>query len=355
MVDRRLTQRWVLAATILGSSMAFIDGSVVNLALPALQAEMDATIADAQWVVEAYALFLSALLLVGGSLGDRLGRRRIFTLGTAIFGGASLVCGLAPDIATLIGARGVQGVGGALLVPGSLALISANFSDRERGPAIGLWSGFSAMSAGLGPILGGLLVDYFSWRWAFFVNIPLALGVVAISAWRVPESRDPDTTGHLDWLGATLATAGLGGVVYALIEWQAPRAGYGVLGGTFAGGVAALVAFAIRERRCPNPMMPLDVFASRTFSGANVLTLFLYAALSGVLFFLPFNLIQVQGYTTTEAGAALAPFIVLMFLLSRWAGGLVDRVGGRLPLIVGPLVVAAGYTAMAQEVKRATK
>lgn len=340
--------RWVLAATILASSMAFIDGTVVNVALPFLQTSLNATAIGIQWVVEAYSLFLSALLLVGGSLGDRYGRRLIFNIGVVVFALASVGCGLAANIEQLIAARAVQGIGGALLVPGSLALISSCFDEKERGKAIGTWSGFSAMTTAIGPVLGGWLVEHVSWRVVFFLNIPLALAVIVISVARVPESREEELQGRqLDWLGAALATLSLGAIVYGLIE--SPRLGFSnpVVLATLVGGVVSLVMFIWHEARAKNPMVPLGLFRSKDFAGANLLTLLLYAALSGMMFFFALNLIQVQGYSATAAGAALLPFIVIMFSLSRWSGGLFDRFGPRLPLIVGPMISAIGLALFA--------
>jgi EmrB/QacA subfamily drug resistance transporter len=334
--------RWILAATILASSMAFIDGTVVNVALPALQTNLNATAVDVQWVIEAYALLLSALLLVGGSLGDHYGRRRIFLLGVMIFAFASGACGLAGSIHQLIGARAFQGLGAALLVPGSLAIISNSFSEQERGRAIGLWSGFSAITTAIGPVLGGWLIEHVSWRAVFFINLPLALAVVLISLRHIAENSDRERT-RVDWFGAVLAALGLGALVYGLIE--SSQAGFNdrsvVVALTL--GVVILILFAFVESRVPAPMLPLTLFRSRTFAGTNLLTFFLYAALGGTLFFLPLNLIQVQRYSPTAAGAALLPFILLMSLLSRWSGGLVARYGPRLTLIVGPVITALGY------------
>lgn len=337
----------MLAAAILGTSMAFLDGTVVNVSLPALQAAFHASVADVQWIVEAYALTLAALLLVGGSLGDIFGRRRVFVTGVGIFAAASAVCGLSQSIGTLICARSIQGVGAALLVPGSLALITALFPEETRGRAIGTWSGFTAMTATAGPVLGGWLVEHSTWRWIFFLNLPLAV-MVFLLCLRVPESFNKEASHRVDWAGGALATLGLFGVTYALIEWpHRDPARSSLLVTTAVVGVAGLVAFLVVELRSRAPMLPLGLFRSRNFLGGNLLTLFLYAALGGVMFFFPMNLIQIRHETATRAGAAFLPFIVIMFGLSRWAGGLVDRFGSRIPLTVGPIITGCGYVLMA--------
>jgi EmrB/QacA subfamily drug resistance transporter len=333
---------WVLAATILASSMAFIDGSVVSVALPALQSDLGTSLRGSQWVVNAYMLTLGALILVGGGAGDRYGRRRIFSLGIVVFTAASVGCGLAPNVEWLIAARAVQGIGGALMVPESLAIISATFPEAERGRAIGTWAGFSALTTALGPVLGGWLVDTSSWRMIFFVNVPLGVLAFVLTSWHVPESRDDEAPHSVDWRGGVLATAGLGALAYGLTaasdrEWSDP-----LVVGAMLGSVLLLIAFVWWEMRAPAPMMPLQLFRSRQFSGANAVTLVLYFAIGGALFFVPFNLIGVEGYSAMDAGASFLPFTLIMGVLSRWSGMLTERYGARLPLIIGPIIVAAG-------------
>ncbi len=338
--------RGALAATILGSSMAFIDGSVVNVALPAIGERLSADTASLQWVVNAYLLLLGALVLIGGAAGDRFGRRRVFRIGIVGFALASVGCGLAPNAGTLIAMRAAQGAAAALLVPSSLAILGASFSGAERGRAIGTWAGFGALTAALGPVLGGWLVDTVSWRAIFFLNVPIAIATLWLAARSVPESRDPSPRG-LDFAGAASVAAGLALLTWALTEAQ-PR-GFGdarVLVALVA-GVALLGAFLFVEARARAPMMPLALFRSRDFSGANLLTLLLYFALSGALFVLPFELIGSRGYTTTQAGAALLPLPVVMGALSAQAARLAERAGARLLLTAGPIMAGCGFALLA--------
>jgi EmrB/QacA subfamily drug resistance transporter len=325
--------------------MSFIDGTAVNVALPVMQHDLHASSAQLQWVVEGYSLFLSALILIGGSLGDLFGRRRIFALGIVVFGCASFLCALSSRIEFLIAARCLQGIGGAMATPGSLALISSAFSGAERGRAIGTWSGFSSITAAAGPLLGGWLTQIGSWRWVFLINLPLTL-VVLYALVHVAESRDDQAERRIDVGGACLATLGLGALVYGLIGLQ----GGALDGPSLAVAIAGLVTlagFVLLEGRVRDPMLQLALFKSRAFSVANAYTVLLYAALGGSLYFIPFNLIDVQGYTPAEAGAALLPFILIMFALSRYSGGLVARLGPRRPLVLGALLAAAGFVMFA--------
>ncbi|MEO8610498.1 MAG: MFS transporter [Chloroflexota bacterium] len=337
------TERWVLIATILASSMAFIDGSALNVALPTLQRDLNIGGSALLWVVNGYALFLSALILVGGSLGDLYGRKRIFTIGIAVFSLASLACGLSPSVEFLILARAVQGVGGALMVPGSLAILSASVSGERRGRAIGTWSTFSTLTTLGGPILGGALAQAGLWRAVFFVNLPLAAIALYILRRYVPESRDEAGARQLDYPGAILATLGLAGITFGFI--QAPDLGLTSPLILFAliGGLVALIAFVVVESRSSHPMVPLKLFRNRTFSGTNALTLFLYAALSGVLFFFSLNLIQIQGYPPNLAGFTFLPFGLLLAVMSRSTGSLADRIGPRILLTVGPAIAGIGF------------
>jgi EmrB/QacA subfamily drug resistance transporter len=344
--------RWVLAATILGSGMTFIDSTVVNVVLPVIGTQLQASPAQLQWIVEAYLLFLTSLMLLGGSLGDRYGRRRLFIAGTVLFAAASAWCGLASGVTQLIAARALQGVGAALLVPGSLAIISSSFSDRERGAAIGAWAAGTSIAAGGGPVLGGWLVEHLSWRWIFLINLPLAVVTIWIAATHLAESGERDRGCPLDWRGACLATTGLASLVFGLVHAGSQGLGAPLVLATCAIGVALLATFGFVEWRLERrsgagaAMMPLSLFSSRAFTGTNVLTIFLYAALSMVFFVLPFTLIERHGYSVLQASSALLPFVLVMFVMSRWAGGVADRYGPRLPLVSGPLIVAAGYLLM---------
>ncbi len=340
------TAGWVLLAAILGSSMAGIDGSAVNVALPVLQRDLHAPSGAMQWVIEGYSLFMSALILVGGSLGDRFGRRRMFMLGVLIFAVSSAACAASLTITELVIARCVQGVGAALMIPESLALISSAFDEKQRGQAIGTWSGFSAITMAIGPLLGGWFVQAFTWRLVFIINLPIAAVILIVCSRFVPETRDPSDNAPVDWIGATVATIGLGLLTLGFIDLQTARADpLGIA--TVVAGALMMVAFVYVERRSPAPMVPLSIFSSRDFTIANLYTLLLYAGLMGSFFFVPFNLINVQGYTPTQAGAALLPMILLMFASSRWSGGLVARVGARIPLTVGALVAACGFVLFA--------
>jgi EmrB/QacA subfamily drug resistance transporter len=332
---------WVLAIAVLGSGIAFLDGTVVNVALPDIGRDLDASTSSLQWVLNGYLLTLASLILLGGALGDRHGRRRVFVVGVGVFTVASLLCAIAPNAELLVVARLLQGVGGALLTPGSLAMIEASFRRDDRARAIGAWSGLGGVATALGPLLGGWLVEAVSWRAIFLINIPLGLLVIALAGRHVPETRDPMAHGRLDFLGATLAALGLAGTTYALIE--GPGDGMSVqIAIAAVGGLGALVAFLVVERRSQNPMMPLDLFRSRQFSAANVVTFVVYAALGG-FFFLFVAFLQISlGYSPIASGAASLPVTALMLALSARSGALAQRIGARIPLSVGPLVIALG-------------
>ena len=336
--------RWVLLAAVLGSGIALLDATVVNIALPTLGRELDADLADLQWTVNAYVLSLAALILLGGSLGDRFGRRRVFVIGTVWVGVASLLCGLAPDVEALIAARALQGVGAALLTPGSLSLLQASFVPGDRARAVGAWSGLGGIAAAVGPFVGGLLVEV-SWRLVFLINLPLCVVVVVVALRHVPESADPDASPRVDVAGAVLGALGLAGVTYALVAAGERGASTGVLASGLA-GVAGLIGFGLVERRSAHPMLPLGIFASRQFSAANAVTFAVYAALGGVFFLLVVHLQVVAGYSPLAAGTSLLPVTVLMLVLSARAGALAARTGPRLPMTVGPLLCAAGVLLM---------
>ena len=337
--------RWLIAIAVLGSGIAFLDGTVVNVALPEIGRDLDASTSALQWILNGYLLALASLILLGGSLGDRYGRRLIFVLGVGLFTAASLLCAIAPSAEVLIAARIVQGVGGALLTPGSLAMIEASFRPEDRSRAIGAWSGLTGVAAAIGPLVGGYLIDAVSWRAIFLINLPLGLFVMAMAPRHVPETRDPTATGRIDLGGAALAAIGLAGTTYALIEAPERGASALVIAAAVA-GVAALVAFLMRERSTPNPMMPLDIFRSRQFSSANLVTFAVYTALGG-FFFLFVSFLQISlGYSAIEAGAASLPVTALMLVFSARAGALAQRIGPRIPLTVGPLLIAAGMLLM---------
>jgi EmrB/QacA subfamily drug resistance transporter len=338
---------WVLVGTILASAIAFIDESVVNIALPAMEKDLGTTVAVIQWVVSAYELCLAALLLIGGAAGDRYGRRLAFVIGITIFAGTSLWCGLAGDVAQLLAARAAQGIGAALMIPCSLAIIGATFNEAERGKAIGTWAAVTSLAAAVGPLLGGWIVDHATWRAIFLINPVLAVPTIWIALRHIPESRDPRASGALDWLGAVLSFAGLGLLVFGLIALPSWGWRNVTVLASIAVGITLLAAFVAAEMRAAHPMMPLRLFRSPMFSGVNLLTLLLYTALGGAFFFLPFNLMQVHGYSATIAGASFLPFTIVMGSLSRWSGGLIDRVGARLPLVVGPAICAVAYALFA--------
>ena len=332
---------WIIAAASLGSGMAFLDSTILNVALPALQSDLGASVQAVQWTYGAYALVLSALLLVGGTLGDRFGRRRVFVLGATIFAVASLWCALAPGTAQLITARGVQGVGGALLVPASLAIIGASFEGRLKAKAIGTWGALSAIAMAVGPVLGGWLVEEVSWRAAFLINPVLAAVAIPIALWHVPESRDPEAH-NVDLVGAVLATTGLAGLVYALIESSAWGLGAPRVLVALTVGLIGLASFIWVERRVKDPMVPPSLFRSRTFDGANLVTLLFYMALTGSLYFLPFLMMQVHGYSALVAGSVFLPFVAMAFLIGRLSGRISARFGTKIPLVVASLAVLVG-------------
>ncbi|QBI54628.1 MFS transporter [Streptomonospora litoralis] len=338
--------RWMLTATVLASGMAFLDSTVVNVALPAIGAELDAGVAGLQWTVNGYMVTLSALILLSGSLSDRFGRVRVFAVGVAWFALASALCSLAPGLGWLIAGRLLQGVGGALLTPGSLAILQAGFRKRDRARAIGAWSGLTGVASAVGPFVGGWLVEIGSWRLIFLINLPLAAAVLLIAWLRVPESRDTEAPERLDYTGALLAMAGLAALTYALIE--AGETGFGdwrVLAPA-AAGLTALAAFAAVERRSHHPMLPLDIFASSRFTVTNVVTVLMYGSLGPLLFLLVIYLQEVMGYSPVEAGAASLPITALMLALSGQSGRLAERVGPRWQLTIGPLVLGAGLVVL---------
>ena len=334
--------RWVIAATVLGSGLAAIDATVVGIALPTIGREYHAGMGPLQWVVTGYTLTLASFLLLGGSLADRFGRRRVFQIGVVWFVAASAAASVAPGPTALIVIRVAQGVGAALLTPGSLAIIQSSFAPDDRGRAIGAWSGLGGVANAAGPLLGGYLITAASWRWIFLINVPLGAVVLAVSARHVPDSVDPQAAGTVDPAGAVLAATALGGIVYGLIEGPSRGFGSPAVVTALAGGVLAAVAFVTVERRAPAPMLPLHVFRVRQFSVTNAVTLLVYAALGGVLFLLPVELQVVDGYSPLDSGMALLPLTVIMLLLSARSGRLAGRIGPRLQMTAGPLIVGAG-------------
>jgi len=345
--------RWVLLATVLGSGMAFLDATVVNVALPTIGADLNASVAGLQWVINGYTLTLASLILLGGSLGDRFGRRRIFLLGTMWFAGASLLCGVAPTSEALVAARALQGIGGALLTPGSLAILQASFAMSDRGRAVGAWSGLSGVAAATAPFVGGWLIDVGSWRPIFLINVPLAVAVVVVSLRHVPETRDAARVRGIDVPGALLTVVGLAAVTWALIEAGERGATTGVLS-SGAIGLGSLAGFVAAERRVRHPMLPLEIFRSWQFSAANLVTFIVYASLSIMFFLFVVHLQQVLGYSPLQAGAATLPVTGLMLALSAPAGMLADRIGPRLPMTIGPLGIAAGLALMSRVQAEAT-
>jgi EmrB/QacA subfamily drug resistance transporter len=333
--------RWVLLATVLGSSLAFVDATVVNIAIPAIGRDLHANAADLQWTVNGYALSLASLILLGGSLGDRFGRKRVFMIGVGWFAAASLLCGLAPNINLLIGARVLQGIGGALLTPGALAILEASFVREDRAKAIGAWSGLGGIGGALGPFLGGWIVEVANWRFIFLINVPLALLVLLVTGRRVPESRNPAAAQKLDVAGVLTGAIGLGGLTYGFTAWPAHGAGSPVVLASLALGVAGLAAFVQSERHSAHPMLPLEIFKSKAFSAANLVTFLVYAANGGVFFLVVLNLQVVAGYSPLTSGIAMLPVTALMLLLSARAGALGQRIGPRIPMTVGPLICAA--------------
>jgi EmrB/QacA subfamily drug resistance transporter len=340
--------RWVLLATVLGSALAFIDATVVNIALPRIAASLHADAGALQWTINGYTLSLASLILLGGSLGDRFGRRKIFVIGVSWFATASLLCGLAPTMDALIAARVLEGIGGALLTPGALAILQASFVPEDRARAIGAWSGLGGIGGALGPFLGGWLVQVGSWRLVFLINVPLAALVAVVALRHVPESRDPDAPPGLDIAGVLTGAVGLAGLTYGFTAWPALGGTSPVVIGSLAIGAAGILAFVLAERRSLHPMLPLEVFASRAFTAANLVTFAVYAALGGVFFLVVLNLQVVRHFTPLAAGTALLPITALMLLLSARAGALAQRIGPRLPMTLGPLICAGALMLFAR-------